>query len=136
MTEASLEWLQQEGEGTFFDFIGGRITAVKDGEVFGEIQIEKHHLNHMAISHGGVYATMLDHMMGYAAYYARPHARVVTTNLSIHYVAPIRSGLMKVSGRIVHSTRNLITTEGRIRDAEGNLLAMATASYRAKAKEQ
>jgi len=132
MTEASLEWLQKEGEGTFFDFIGGRITAVTDGEVFGEVHIEKHHLNHMAIAHGGVYATMLDHMMGYAAYYSRPNARVVTTNLSIHYVAPIRSGLMKVTGKIIHSTRNMITTEGRISDEADNLLAMATASYRAK----
>lgn len=132
MTEASQEWLQKEGEGTFFDFIGGRIRAVTDGEVFGEVHIEKHHLNHMAIAHGGVYATMLDHMMGYAAYYSRPNARVVTTNLSIHYVAPIRSGLMKVTGKIIHSTRNMITTEGRISDEAGNLLAMATASYRAK----
>src|SRR5690606_26611223 len=109
------------------------LTELVDGRLVGEVKIEPHHLNHMAITHGGVYATMLDHMMGYVAYSTRPNAKVVTTNLSVHYVAPIvTGGTMKVTGEVVHSTRNLITTEGRIYDEQGDLLAMATASYRAK----
>lgn len=132
MSDEQLVWLQQESAGTFFDYIGGRILTVADHEITGEVKIEPHHLNHMAITHGGVYASMLDHMMGYAAYHTRPKARVVTTNLSIHYVAPIKSGVMKVSGKVIHATRNMITTEGRIYDEHGELAALATASYRAK----
>jgi len=132
MTDESLVWLQQESAGTFFDYIGGRIISVSDGGVTGEVAIEPHHLNHMAITHGGVYASMLDHVMGYAAYHSRPQARVVTTNLTIHYVAPVRSGVMKVTGQVVHATRNMLTAEGRIYDERGELAALATAAYRAK----
>jgi uncharacterized protein (TIGR00369 family) len=132
MTDETLAWLQRESAGTFFDFIGGRIVSVQDHEVIGEVKIEPHHLNHMAITHGGVYAAMLDHVMGFAAYHSRPQARVVTTNLTIHYVAPIRGGLMKVSGRVVHETSRMLTTEGRICDEAGGLAALATATYRAK----
>ena len=133
MTEQTLAWLQEEGRGTFFDYIGGRLTAVSDRRLEGEVTIEAHHLNHMGITHGGVYAAMLDHVMGYAAYHLRPKARGVTTNLSIHYDAPIRlAGRMKVSGEIVHATRQTITTKGSIYDEQGELLALATAAYRAK----
>lgn len=132
MEKESLERINQLSEGTFFDYIGGRITQVHDCTAAGEVMLMPHHFNHLSIVHGGVYASVLDHVMGCAAYCARPKANIVTTSLNIHYTAPIRSGTMKATGKVVHESRNMITAEGAIKNEEGELMAMATASYRAK----
>lgn len=132
MKQEVLERINQLSVGTFFDYIGGKITQVDDCEAVGEVMLSQHHLNHLGIVHGGVYASVLDHIMGCAAYCSRPQARIVTTGLNIHYTAPIRSGTMKATGKVVHESRNMITAEGSIKNEQGELMAMATASYRAK----
>lgn len=127
-----LKRINKMSEGTFFDYIGGQITQIDDCEAAGELILKQHHLNHLSIVHGGVYAAVLDHVMGCAAYCSRPQAIIVTTSLTIHYTAPIRSGVMKATGKVVHESRNMMTSEGTIVNEQGELMAMATASYRAK----
>ncbi|MNR64589.1 Thioesterase superfamily protein [compost metagenome] len=68
--------------------------------------------------------------MGLVAMAAKPNESVVTTNLNLHYMAPIAKGEMKVTAEIVHSSGRMITTQGHVYNEEGQLCAFGTGTFR------
>lgn len=125
-----LEKLQQMAKGTFWDLLGAKLESVEEEKVTVSLQVEDCHLNTIGILHGGVHASLLDNTMGIAAMLARPGEKLVTTNLTMHYLAPLRKGIVYSTGRIVHQSRSIITTQGEICDESGSLGAWCSASYR------
>ena len=68
--------------------------------------------------------------MGIVVMMARPEDKVVTTNLNVHFVAPLYEGRLLVTAELVHQSRKMITTQGRVVDREGNLGTMGTGTFR------
>lgn len=129
-TAAYLERLGEAARGTFWDYIGAQMEVCSRDRVVVYVDIEPHHLNLIGIVHGGVHATLIDSAMGLVVMAAKPNDRVVTTNLNIHYLAPVEKGRFKVTAQIVHSSRKLVTTQGQACNEQGELCAFGTGTFR------
>ncbi|TSB46068.1 PaaI family thioesterase [Alkalicoccobacillus porphyridii] len=121
--------MAEKAERTFWGYVGCEVVDVSNQSVEVKLKVEPHHLNLAGILHGGVHATLLDSAMGLHAMIMYPEAKIVTTNLNIHYVAPVEEDVI-VRTQIVHQTQTVITTEGKLMNSKNELCALATASFR------
>jgi len=114
---------------TFERHIGVQVEEVQPGHATLYIDVEPFHLNGNGTLHGGVYASLIDNAMGFAVA-ALARVRIATTQMNIHFLAPISTGRITCTADVVHRTRRTATTEAKVRDADGNLLAIGTAAFR------
>lgn len=107
-----------------------RVRSVAPGEVEIGLEVEPHHLNLVGTLHGGMIAAAADTAMG-LAYRTVLEAGTshVTTTLSVAFLAPGRVGEVLARGRVVKTGRRVGYAEGEVLDAEGTLLARATATF-------
>ncbi|THF77522.1 PaaI family thioesterase [Cohnella fermenti] len=123
------QW-EEKGRSTFWGLVGCEFVAFEGREVVVSLLIEPRHLNLLGIVHGGVHATLIDSAMGLAVMRDGPEESSVTTNLNLHYVAPIREGRVTVRAEIVQRTRKSVHTIAHVRGEDGELLAFGTGSFR------
>ena len=88
------------------------------------------------IAHGGIVATVLDEVMGWAL--AGADAWGFTAKMSIEYRRPVLVGArIRGEGRLVKRRRRLLTLTGRLLDVStGEVLATAEALYMAAPEAQ
>jgi uncharacterized protein (TIGR00369 family) len=85
--------------------------------------------NPLGTIHGGWTATILDSAMACAAHATLKTGEGYTTlEMKINYVRPVmpESGIVRCEGRLIHRGGNVITSEGKLVDAAGKLLAHGT----------
>jgi uncharacterized protein (TIGR00369 family) len=128
--ELAIQRLTKAAESTFWGYLGCELVSMTEKQVIISLEVQSHHLNIIGIVHGGVLSSLLDNAMGIAVMVARPEDKAVTTNLNVHFVSPLKEGKLIVTAGIVHQSRKMITTQGRVTDAEGNLSAIGTGSFR------
>ncbi len=114
---------------SFERHIQTKVDKVDPGQAVLHIDIEPFHLNGNGSLHGGVYATLIDNAMGFAVS-ALAKVRVATTQMNVYFLGPVSSGRITCTANVLHRTRRTATAEARVTDAEGNLLAMGTGSFR------
>lgn len=124
------EQLNEAASSTFWGYLGCKLEDITQHKAVISLDIQPHHLNLLGIVHGGVYASLLDNVMGLTAMAARPEQQVVTTNLNIHYMATIREGKAIATAELVHQSRKIITIQGTVADEHGAVCAMGTGSFR------
>lgn len=127
------EWLkrlERRMEGTFWEQIGCSIVEVSLERSVVELVVDRRHLNSMGMVHGGVLATLLDTAMGLAALGAYPGRRSVTTNLSVHFVAPLGLGTLVATASVLHASRSTVTLQASVADRAGKLGTAGTGSFR------
>jgi uncharacterized protein (TIGR00369 family) len=91
---------------------------------------DNRHLNIMGGVHGGFIATVLDSVAG-CAVHTMLEAGVVysTVDLNIKMLRPIPLNIELVAeGKVLHVSKRIGVAEGSIKNAEGTLLAHATAT--------
>ncbi|MDD9267918.1 PaaI family thioesterase [Paenibacillus sp. GCM10023248] len=125
-----LRQLAAAAEPTFWGFLGCEFVGLQDGIITIALEAKPHHLNPIGIVHGGVLSSLLDNAMGIVVMMARPEDKIVTTNLNVHFVAPLYEGRLTVTAELVHQSRKMITAQGRVTDREGNLGTMGTGTFR------
>ncbi len=88
------------------------------------------------ITHGGIIATILDEVMGWAL--ASADAWGFTARMTVEYKRPLPVGAaVRGEGRLVERRRRLLTTSGRLVDAAtGEVYATAEALYVAAPEER
>lgn len=101
---------------------------------FGHVRLtaraDDRHLNPMGGVHGGFAATVLDSVTG-CAVHSTLEAGVSygTIDLQVKMLRPVpRDQDLIAEGRSVHVSRNVATSEGTLKSADGKLLATATAT--------
>ncbi|MEW9698766.1 PaaI family thioesterase [Paenibacillus sp. SI8] len=128
--EQRLRHLAEAAEPTFWGYLGCKFVSMESGVVTIALDAKPQHLNMIGIVHGGVLSSLLDNAMGIVIMTARPDEKAVTTNLNVHFVSPLKEGRLLVTAEIVHQSRKMITTQGRITDSEGNLGTIGTGTFR------
>ncbi|MEZ4812009.1 MAG: PaaI family thioesterase [Caldisericia bacterium] len=79
---------------------------------------QKKHQGWDDIIHGGIISTMLDEAMSHAIFRHRD-ATVVTAEMTVRFVAPLRVGRnIKITGKIVSERGRVIETEAEIIDLD------------------
>jgi len=130
-----LDKMVQEGNERFWGFLGCRYIKGNEKEVQIALTAGEHHTNSMGIIHGGVLTSLMDQAMGMVATAAMAVDSCVTTNLNVHFLAPMKQGELMVKATVLHQAGRSITAQSEIRDASGTLGCMATATFRvARAK--
>ena len=87
------------------------------------------HHNSFAITHGGAVMTLLDVAMATAARSVEQDMGVVTIEMKTSFMQPAK-GPLTAKGRLIHRTRNMAFTEATVSDAEGNVCAHATGTFK------
>ena len=113
----------------FVDHLGFEMVFFEDGQSELRFAPEPHHMNSFNVVHGGALMTLLDVTMATAARSVERTSGAVTIEMKTSFMRPAR-GTLTGKGRVLHRTRSMAFTEGRIYDAEGQLCAHATGTFK------
>jgi uncharacterized protein (TIGR00369 family) len=106
------------------------LERVEPGEVDVAMDVQRHHLNLMGTLHGGMIATLADTATGLALRSTLEEGETfTTTQLGVTFLVPGREGRVLARGRVVKSGRRFGYAEADVVDADGRLLARATATF-------
>jgi uncharacterized protein (TIGR00369 family) len=107
-----------------------RVVAAERGRVTFVARADARHLNPMGGVHGGFMAAVLDSATGTAVQtLLEPGASYSTVDLHVQMLRPVPTDRdLTAEGRVLHASRNVAAAEAELRDAEGALLARATAT--------
>jgi uncharacterized protein (TIGR00369 family) len=131
LSEGQLEHLARyfNEEVTFSRYIGAKVEDVEPGRSVVYIDVEEHHLNGTGTLHGGVYAALIDNAMGLSVL-ALVGVRTATIEMNVHFLGAVSEGRITCESAVVHRTRRTATAEAKVRNAEGDLVAMGTGAFR------
>jgi uncharacterized protein (TIGR00369 family) len=111
--------------------LGMRLVEAEEGRVVWEAVPGEEHYNPIGTVHAGFATTLLDSAMGTAfVTLAEAGTRWTTLELKANFTRPItvETGLVRCVGTVVHRGRTVVTTEARLEDSGGRLLAHATST--------
>jgi uncharacterized protein (TIGR00369 family) len=98
------------------------------GRAWADLALDARFEGWVGISHGGVIATILDEVMGWAL--VGEGTWGVTARMTVTYRRPIQIGMaIRGEGWVVRSRRRVVETAGRIVDRDGAELATSEATY-------
>lgn len=118
-----------ESQVEFARHVGIRVDEVRAGGAACSIHVDGAvHRNGLGVVHGGVHATLIDTAMAVSV--ASLGLRGATTQMNVHFVGAAKDGRLVCRAEIVHRTGKTATAEARVHDGDGELLALATASFR------
>lgn len=111
-------------------FLGTRLDRVSLGEVDVSLQVEPRHLNLSGTLHGGMIATLADTATGLAYRSGLDEgSSALTSSLSVTFLRPGGIGVVTARGRVVKRGSRFGYAEADVVDADGTLLARATATF-------
>ncbi|AOO81101.1 PaaI family thioesterase [Bosea vaviloviae] len=102
------------------------LVEVEEGRVVFVGKPSARFFNPLGTIHGGWTATILDSAMACAAHTTLKAGEGYTTlEMKLNYVRPVMpdSGTVRCEGKLIHRGGSVITSEGRLTDARGKLLA-------------
>lgn len=102
------------------------LAEVAEGRVVFTGRPDFSFLNPMGTVHGGWIATILDSAMGCAVHSTLKQGQLYTTTaMTINYVRALmaESGEVRCEAVAIHSGTRMATSEGRLLDAKGRLIA-------------
>lgn len=114
----------------FTDWLGLQFDSYDDGRCRCWLEVTDWHRNVYGVVHGGVTYSLLDTAMGVAVWtLLQEGERTATVEIKVAYCRPASDGRLVAEGRVVERTRQLAFTSGDVRDADGDLVAMATGTF-------
>jgi uncharacterized protein (TIGR00369 family) len=118
----------------FVDHLGFEMVFFDEGQSELRYTPEPEHLNSFNVTHGGALMTLLDVTLASAARSVDKSMGAVTIEMKTSFMQPAR-GTLTCKGRLIHRTRNMAFTEGTIYDANGNVCAHATGTFKYMARK-
>jgi uncharacterized protein (TIGR00369 family) len=114
---------------TFFlaKFFGAQISYT-DETCIVEIPVNDFMFNPQGSLHGGVIAFALDVSMGHLIHHTIGRA-AITLEMKTQYMRPAVAGRVRCEARFLRRGRTVSFLESRMTDAEGKLVATATATW-------
>jgi uncharacterized protein (TIGR00369 family) len=117
----------------FVDHLGFSLEKFEGGESELHFAPRPEHMNSFDVTHGGAVMTFLDVIMATAARSVDPDMGVVTIEMKTTFMRPAKvpAGQALVGkGHLQHRTRSMAFTEGSVFDAQGQLCAHATGTFK------
>jgi uncharacterized protein (TIGR00369 family) len=111
--------------------LGMTAETLEPGRVVFGLTPRQAFSNPLGTVHGGIMSTLLDSAMDCAVHTSLPEGAGYTTlELKVNFVRPVPldGGRLLCEGTVVHLGRKVATTEGRITNAEGKLVAHGTST--------
>lgn len=133
---SGLEFLKGIQEGRFppppiAHHLGFTLTEVEEGRALFIGTPDFRVYNPIGSVHGGYIATLLDSCMSCAVHTTAPVGFGYTTvEIKVNFVRAVtdKTGLVRAEGKVINAGKRIGTSEGRLTDAQGRLLAHGTAT--------
>ena len=109
--------------------LGFRVSEVELGRVAFEYTPVFDHYNPLGTVHGGIAATLLDSVMGCSIHTTlKAGSGFTTLEIKVNYVRAMtdKTGPVKAEGKVINVGSRIATSEGRLYDGAGKLLAHGT----------
>jgi len=113
----------------FADTMDFDLVEAEEGRVVFTGKPSARFFNPLGTIHGGWTATILDSAMACAAHSTLKAGEGYTTlEMKLNYVRAVmpQSGVVRCEGKLIHRGGTVITSEGRLSDERGRLLAHGT----------
>jgi uncharacterized protein (TIGR00369 family) len=120
----------------FARHLGLVVDELEPGVARMSCHLQPHMKNSFGTSHGGVVMTMLDVCMCMAARTLHPgSAGIMTVTMNTSFIGG-GTDPMKAEARVLRDGRTTIFVEGEVRNTDGELVAKATGTVRARPAEK
>jgi uncharacterized protein (TIGR00369 family) len=118
----------------FVELLGFELLRFERGEAEIAVGLRDELTNSWGVAHGGVTMTLLDVVMAHAARApgddgVAEESGVVTVEMKTTFIRP-GLGRLVGSGKRLHRTASLAFCEGSLADADGQLIARATGTFK------
>lgn len=113
--------------------LGMKLVEWSDSHAVMELPIREMHLNRSNALHGGVIATLIDAVCGYAGVWVppgEPRRKALTLSLTTSYTGQVREGKVRATAVKKGGGRNIFFATCEVQDDAGNLVAFGEGSYR------
>ncbi len=113
--------------------LGFRMTGWRADWARFEMPLSETLMNRYGIPHGGIYATLLDTVMGYAgSHTGDPGQRrlAMTLTMTVNFIAQPEGRLLTGEGRRIGGGRSTFFAEGTVTDETGRTLATGSGTFR------
>jgi uncharacterized protein (TIGR00369 family) len=113
--------------------LGFRITGWAEDWARFDLPLGGHLMNRYGIPHGGIYATLLDTVMGFAgSYTGDPETKrlAMTLSLTVNFLSRPDGDRLIGEGRRIGGGRSTFFAEGSVRDPGGALVATGSGTFR------
>lgn len=117
----------------FVHHLGFTLERFEGGESTLHYAPRPEHCNSFGVTHGGAVMTYLDVIMATAARSVQQDMGIVTIEMKTSFMrpAPATPGVPLIGlGKLLHRTRSMAFVEACIIDAEGELCAQATGTFK------
>ena len=117
---------------SFIQLLGAKQVPAPPGKVRVSLpRMREELLNQLPAAHGGVVMSLLDSVLSRAAsqHPDAPSQTAVTVEMSSRFHRPARGALM-AEGWVVHATRSLCSCAGHLLDADGQIVATASGTFK------
>ena len=111
------------------EVLGFELAEVEFGRVVFTYTPVFNHYNPLGTVHGGIAATLLDSVMGCCVHTTLKAGIAFTTlEIKVNFVRPMtdKTGPVRVEGKVINVGSRIATSEGKLYDAAGKLLAHGT----------
>ncbi len=133
---SGLEFLKGIVEGRFppppiAHLLGFSLVEVEEGRALFTGTPDFSVYNPIGSVHGGYIATLLDSCMSCAVHTTAPAGFGYTTvEIKVNFVRAVTdgTGLVRAEGKVINAGKRIGTSEGRLTDAQGRILAHGTAT--------
>ena len=110
--------------------LGLELGEITRGQATIHLTVRDQLKQNQGVVHGGAIASLIDTAAAFAVVTELDVGeRVTTTDLTIHYLRPLRSGRLSATARIVRGGRRLFVLSVEVTNDERALLATAVTSY-------
>ena len=109
--------------------LGFQVSEVELGRVVFDYTPVYDHYNPLGTVHGGIAATLLDSVMGCCIHTTlKAGIGYTTVEIKVNYVRAMtdKTGPVRAEGKVINVGSRIGTSEGRLVDASGKLLAHGT----------
>ena len=113
--------------------LGYEIVEWERDRAVVQLVVGSGHLNLVGVVHGGVYAAIIDAVLGLSGIHcavAGHVRRAVTLSLTTQFVGQAHAGVLTATGARVGGGTSIFFAEGRILADDSRLLATGTGSFR------
>lgn len=106
-------------------YLGLRNVEASAGRLVAELDVRPDLLNPFGTAHGGVVASLVDHVLGAVLYpVIEPGAWAATTELKVNLTAPVREGTVRATATIEAMSRRSAVVRIDVEN-EGRVVALA-----------
>jgi uncharacterized protein (TIGR00369 family) len=126
LTPPLADWLSGQGQPPIAGFLGLKLTAASGGTSTVELAVGRRHHNPIGTVHGGILGDLADAAMGTAlATLLAEGETFTTTDLGIHFLAPVLEGTLHAQATVVRRGRHAAYVECDVTTEDGAQVAKA-----------